>query len=146
MKNLFLASAFLLTPFFLGAQTYNGTGGVINDVAVNTFTANVSGLSPATIDTTLFGLESICVNLTHTYDGDLLLEIIAPDGTTATLSREQGGGGDNYTNTCFNETAVTSITLGIPPFTGSFVPQGFLGRLNNNQNGNGTWSLRITDL
>lgn len=146
MKKLFTVSALLLSALFLNAQTYNGTGGAINDVAVNTFTANVTGLTPATIDTSLFGLESICVNLTHTYDGDLLLEIIAPDGTTATLSREQGGSGDNFTNTCFNETAATSITMGSPPFTGSFVPQGFLGRINNNQNGNGTWLLRITDL
>jgi subtilisin-like proprotein convertase family protein len=146
MKYLFAFILSLGCLVSLRGQTYNGTGGAINDLAVNSFNCNVSGLSPATIDTAAFGLETVCINLTHTYDGDLLIELLAPDGTTITLSREQGGSGDNFTNTCFNETAAASITLGTPPFTGSFVPQGFLGRVNNGQNGNGNWTLRITDL
>lgn len=146
MKHLFACILSIGCLVSLQAQTFNGSGGTINDVAVNPFSCNVSGLSPATIDTAAFGLENVCINLTHTYDGDLLIELLAPDGTTITLSREQGGSGDNFTNTCFNETAATSITLGAPPFTGNFVPQGFLGRVNNGQNGNGTWTLRITDL
>lgn len=146
MKHLFACILSIGCLVSLQAQTFNGSGGTINDVAVNPFSCNVSGLSPATIDTAAFGLENVCINLTHTYDGDLLIELLAPDGTSITLSREQGGSGDNFTNTCFNETAATSITLGAPPFTGNFVPQGFLGRVNNGQNGNGTWTLRITDL
>ncbi|MCA6362229.1 MAG: CotH kinase family protein [Bacteroidetes bacterium] len=146
MKHLFAFILCLGCLVPLRAQTYNGTGGAINDLAVNSFNCNVSGLSPATIDTAAFGLETVCINLTHTYDGDLLIELLAPDSTTITLSREQGGSGDNFTNTCFNETASTSITLGSPPFTGSYVPQGFMGRINNGQNGNGNWTLRITDL
>jgi subtilisin-like proprotein convertase family protein len=146
MKQIFALILSLCSLASLRAQIYNGTGGAINDVAVNTFNCNVSGLSPATLDTALFGLETVCINLTHTYDSDMLIELLAPDGTTITLAREQGGSGDDFTNTCFNETAATSITLGSPPFTGSYVPQGFMGRINNGQNGNGNWTLRITDL
>ncbi|MCU0435043.1 MAG: CotH kinase family protein [Bacteroidia bacterium] len=146
MKHLFVFLPALISVNFLSAQTYNGAVGAINDLVANNFTCTVSGLSPATIDTSAFGLETVCINLTHTYDSDLLIELLSPDGTTITLVREQGGGGDDFTNTCFNETAPASITTGAPPFTGNFTPQGFMGRLNNGQNGNGTWTLRITDL
>ncbi len=128
------------------SQTYNGTVGLINDVATNDFPLVVSGLSPATIDTTNFGLETICINLTHTYDADLEISIVAPDGTTKILATSLGGGGQNYTNTCFNIFAPTSITTGTPPFTGTFIPQGVMGMVNNGQNGNGTWILRVRDM
>ncbi|MFW6302970.1 MAG: DUF7619 domain-containing protein [Bacteroidales bacterium] len=49
-------------------------------------------------------LTSICVNMEHSYMGDLVITITAPDGNTVTL-QEQGGGGthlgepiDNGTN------------------------------------------------
>ena len=37
-------------------------------------------------------LESICVNMEHSFLGDLIIQITCPDGTTVTLE-EQGGGG-----------------------------------------------------
>lgn len=145
-KQTTLTLAACCTALLLTAQTYTGTTGVINDVAINTFPAVVTGLNPAILDTNTFGLETVCINLTHTYVGDLQIELVAPDGTTITLARELGGGNDDYTNTCFNATAATSIITGSAPFTGTFIPQMQMGRVNNGQNGNGTWTLRITDL
>lgn len=143
MKKIF--TVLFLAPFFLFAQTYNGGGGPINDVATNDFPMTVSGLSPAAIDTVVHGLETVQVNLMHTYDSDLKLQLIAPDGTTTLLCNGVGGGNDNFTNTVFDPNAATSISAGNAPFTGSYQPQGQLGIVNNGQNGNGTWKLRIVD-
>jgi subtilisin-like proprotein convertase family protein len=105
----------------------------------------VTGLSPSAIDTTNFGLETVCINLTHTWDSDLNVYIVAPDGTSGLLTLGNGGSDDNYTNTCFNQNASNSITTGSAPFTGTFRPQGQMGSVNNGQNGNGTWKLRVVD-
>ncbi|MCX6310493.1 MAG: CotH kinase family protein [Bacteroidetes bacterium] len=130
----------------LFAQTFIGGGGPINDVSTNDFPVIVSGLVPSTIDTANFGLESVCINLTHTWDADMEIRIIAPDGTSAILSSGNGGSGHDYTNTCFDNSAATNISQGGAPFTGSFIPQGQMGVVNNNQNGNGTWVLRVIDM
>lgn len=128
------------------AQTFTGTGGLIPDNGTTVdFTLPVSGLNPATIDTSNFGLETVCINLTHTYDSDLNISLVAPDGTVVMLSFGNGGSGDDYTNTCFNMGASTGIVSGSPPFTGTFKPQGQMGFVNNGQVGNGNWKLRFVD-
>lgn len=145
--NKLLLCAFLscLTATSI-AQTFSASPNApINDYATNEYPLIVSGLSPSTIDTTNFGLETVCINLTHTWDGDLNIYIVAPDGTSGMLSLGNGGWDDNYTNTCFNTNASTPITQGTAPFTGTFRPQGQMGMVNNGQNGNGTWKLRVID-
>ncbi|MEO5643490.1 MAG: CotH kinase family protein [Bacteroidia bacterium] len=142
----FLTLAVFIFSVSLSAQTFTGGSGPINDVATNDFPLTVSGLSPATIDTNNSGLETICINLNHTYDGDLEISIIAPDGTSKVLASGLGGGGQNYTNTCFNGYAPTAIGSSNPPFTGTFTPQGLMGMVNNGQNGNGVWTLRVRDM
>ncbi|GAB4131723.1 MAG: hypothetical protein Fur0041_02440 [Bacteroidia bacterium] len=145
MKSGFLTGLLASVSLVLTAQTFNGAGGNINDYATTEFTINVSGLNPSIIDTSTFGLETVCLNLTHTWDSDLDMYIVAPDGTTAMLVSAQGGSDDNYTNTCFNVYAAQPITAVWAPFTGTFRPMGQMGRVNNGQNGNGTWKLRIID-
>lgn len=128
------------------AQTFTASPNqTINDYATTDYPLTVSGLSPATIDTLSFGLETVCIDLTHTWNADLDIFLIAPDGTSAMLVAGQGGSDDNYTNTCFNVYVAQSITQGSAPFTGTFKPMGQMGRVNNGQNGNGTWTLRLTD-
>lgn len=103
----------------------------------------VSGL-PSVIDTT-FGLESVCINLDHTWDSDLLIKLYAPDGTAITLISGVGGDGDNFTNTCITENSDTPFSSGIAPYTGEFKPTGDMGAVNNGQDPNGTWTLYIYD-
>jgi subtilisin-like proprotein convertase family protein len=142
--NIFFLIFIILSGSFK-AQTFNGSGGLIpdNGTSIN-YSIIVSGL-PSTIDTNLFGIETVCINAIHTYDSDLEFYLVAPDGTQVALSMSNGGGGDNYTSTCFNYFAGSSIVQGTAPFTGTFKPQGQLGLVNNGQNPNGTWKIRIYD-
>ncbi|MFI5218888.1 MAG: CotH kinase family protein [Bacteroidia bacterium] len=146
LKKYFLPACILF--FFsqqLPAQGFGGLGDTIPDDGNSIdFLITVSGL-PNTIDTANFGLETVCINLTHTWDSDLDITLIAPDGTQALLTSGNGGDGDDYINTCFNQTAALSIVQGTPPFTGNFRPQGQIGVVNNGQNPNGIWRLHIQD-
>ena len=129
------------------AQTFSGSGGNVPDYPnTATFSLNVSGLNPPTLDTSNFGLESVCINVNHTWDSDLEISLIAPDGTSIVLTSGNGGSGDNYNNTCFDDVSATSIVNGSAPFTGSFRSQEDLGYINNGQNGNGTWKLFFRDM
>jgi subtilisin-like proprotein convertase family protein len=135
------------SPVTLLGQTFSSApAGHIQDNATTDFSMPVSGLVPSTLDTSTFGLETVCFNLTHTWDSDLHIQIIAPDGTTATLVNSIGGSDDDFANTCLNDSAALPVTAGTAPFTGTWRPQGQMGRVNNGQNGNGTWTLRITDM
>ncbi len=141
-----LIVAFLLFAAQLPAQTFTAGGGPIPDDGTTVlFPCVVAGLTPGPIDTAFFGVMTVCINLTHTYDSDLEIGLVAPDGTTVPLSIGNGGSGNNYQNTCFNENATTSILAGSAPFTGAYRPQGQLGLVNNGQDGNGTWNLQVHD-
>lgn len=143
MKILTLFGSLLLLSVNY-AQTFNGGGGAILDNQTVNIPITVS-VPQTAINTTTFGLETVCINLTHTYLADLTIQIIAPDGTTKTLAQGIGGGDDNMTNTCFNGFATTPITSGTAPFTGTFAPMSQMGGVNNGQNPNGTWLVRVSD-
>lgn len=139
----------LLPAFFFSslvhAQTFNGTGGTIpgSSTTRTCFTINVTGVG--VINTTTRGLAQVCMNITHPNDDELEIVLVAPDGTTVPLTVQNGGSGNNYTNTCFNNSAATSIKAGSAPFTGTYIPEGYLGAVNNGQNANGAWTLCIQD-
>lgn len=135
----------LILPATVLSQTFSGTiGSVSDDGANNDFTTNVSGLTNSTLNAS-YGLKSICLNMAHTYDSDMEILLIAPDGTSITLLNNVGGGDDDFTNTCFEQTSSSTIASGLAPFTGTFKPMGNIGDANNGQNGNGTWKLRCID-
>jgi subtilisin-like proprotein convertase family protein len=90
-------------------------------------------------------INALINNLIHTYDGDLRLSLIAPNGTSIVLSERHGTNGRNYINTVFDDGAVSSIAVGASPFTGSFIPDQFLSAFNG-LDAFGTWSLRVADL
>lgn len=138
--------AWLLLPVISHAQTFTTSGGDIPDdgTAVE-FPITVAGLVPGTIDTTTFGLETVCISIEHTWISDIDLRIIAPDGTSALLFGGIGGDNDFFTYTCLNASAALAITDAAPPYTGIFSPQGQMGIVNNGQSGDGTWKLRILD-
>ncbi|MFI5172684.1 MAG: CotH kinase family protein [Chitinophagales bacterium] len=127
------------------AQTFNSivNADIPDDGTDISFTMDIAGL-PSTIDTD-FGLETVCVNMDHTWDSDLEVKLIAPDGTTFLLFTGIGGDGDNFNFTCLNKSAATNIAAGSAPFTGEFIPMGDMGLINNGQDPNGTWTLHVYD-
>jgi subtilisin-like proprotein convertase family protein len=89
----------------------------------------------------------------HTFDGDVSAALVSPTGTTIPLVSRRGSGGDNFgtgandcsgTFTVFDDSAGTAISLGAPPYAGSFKPESPLTGLNG-QATTGTWILRVTD-
>ncbi len=120
-------------------QTFTASPAVaIPDVATVTTTQTVTGLTLPITDV------NIRVNITHTWDADLVATLIHPDGTRVLLFSAVGGSGDNFTNTVLDDEAPTSITAGTAPFTGSFRPAGSLASLIN-KSANGVWQLELSD-
>ncbi len=101
------------------------------------------------------GKVTVGLYLTHTYDSDLLIQLIAPDGTTVNLSQNNGLSGDNFGSSCnpdtsrttFDDSASLAISAGNPPFIGAFAPDQPLSTFNlkTGLNANGTWKLRVID-
>lgn len=145
LKNYALLFSFFMLTIQNWAQTYNGGTGPILDLQTIDIPLNVSGLNPNSIDTINFGLETVCLDITHTYMSDLDVSLVAPDGTITLLFGSIGGGGDDMTNTCLNQDATNSIGSGAPPYGGTYSPMNQFGLVNNGQNPNGTWYLRIRD-
>ncbi len=90
------------------------------------------------------GSVNVSLSLTHTYDSDLTIVLVAPDNTQITLAHGNGGAGNNFTETIFNDAVENSIDSGDVPFTGSFRPVEPLSVLSGKE-AMGTWSLEIID-
>lgn len=84
------------------------------------------------------------LDITHTWDADLIATLTSPGGTVFTLFSEVGGSGDNFTGTYFDDDAADSITSGSAPFAGSFRPVDAFAPLNGTDVV-GDWILSIED-
>lgn len=93
------------------------------------------------------------IRINHTWDADLDIYVVHPDGTIVELSTDNGGSGDNYgsgptdctgTFTVFDDEATTPITSGTAPFAGSYKPEQALSALDGKPL-NGNWKLRLID-
>lgn len=104
----------------------------------------VTSINPLTITNAEAQICGVCVNLETDFDGDIRLYLKSPSGQTMELSTNNGGAGDNYTNTCFTPGASTSITGGSAPFTGEFIPEGDWSDLDGSTI-NGVWELLVSD-
>ncbi|MFC0677421.1 proprotein convertase P-domain-containing protein [Lysobacter korlensis] len=96
-------------------QTYsNGTDYAIRDYSTVESPITVSGRSgngPSD--------ASVSVNILHTYEGDLKVDLVAPDGSVYNIHNRSGGSADNVIGTYTRN--LTSEAL------------------------NGTWKLRVND-
>lgn len=84
------------------------------------------------------------LNISHRWDANLDVYLIAPDGTRIPLFTEVGGSGNDFKDTVLDDEALLSITEGSAPFTGSYRPEGNLSVLDG-KDINGTWTLEVTD-
>ncbi len=143
--GLAIVTCSLLCPSFLNAQTFNGTGSLIPaNGSVLDIPLAVNGLAEP-LNSSSFGLEQVCFTIEHAWIGDLEISIVAPDGTVRMLASGLGDSNDEYANTCFRQDATTPIGQGTPPFSGTYRPQQDIGTINNGQDGNGVWKLRVVD-
>ncbi len=132
-------------PTFTNTTDYliPDNGGPINS------TLNVVGVLPVVIGPGV--IRSVCFNIDHKWIDDIDAYLISPTGTVLELTTDNGGDGDNYTNTCFTPTANKVISFPGPfapasaaPFTGDWLPEGPWSDLYGEPS-NGNWRLRITD-
>ena len=147
-----------VTVSYLDADDGAGGSLTVTDTAVfeavTTYSADDTPI-PITDNNTIQSTISVTdagslldVNLTldviHTFDGDLTGTLTAPTGQQFTLFQRIGGNGDNYTDTTFDDDAVTSINNGSAPFTGTFRPDQAFTPLTGISI-TGDWVLSITD-
>jgi carboxypeptidase T len=98
-----------------GTQTYsNATDYTINDNATVDSPITVSGRTGNAPSN-----ASVTVAIVHTYQGDLKVDLVAPDGTLYNIHNRTGGGTDNINKT---------VTLNL-----------------SSELLNGTWNLRVND-
>ena len=142
-------------------QNGNGANGETSDIFVVSWTLQAQSVYSNSTDVALRDLKTVSsnikvandliisdlnvrVNISHTYDSDLVLVLQSPSGSQITLFNRRGGSGDNLTNTLFDDQALFAISQGAAPFTGSFRPEATLTGLNG-KNAKGTWTLFISD-
>ena len=104
----------------------------------------VSYVNPDILTDPFTQIESVCVNIEHSFDADVEIRLQAPNGIIIELSTDNGGGGDDYLNTCFTPTAVNPITSGAAPFTGDWQPEGNWADLIGTDI-TGNWTLLVAD-
>jgi subtilisin family serine protease/subtilisin-like proprotein convertase family protein/nuclear transport factor 2 (NTF2) superfamily protein len=84
------------------------------------------------------------ISINHTWDEDLDVFLVAPNGTRIELFTDVGGNGQNFLNTTLDDQAATPIGSGRAPFSGRYRPEGSLAALNGLSTA-GTWTLEVTD-
>jgi subtilisin-like proprotein convertase family protein len=96
--------------------------------------------------------------MTHTWIGDMIINLKAPNGNVLNLFNQRGGSGDNLVGTVITSTAgAASLGSAVAPFTGTFAPDAnaanpptafpqnvtsFTGLFSV---GNGDWTLALRD-
>ncbi len=79
--------------------------------------------------------------------GDVDVYLVTPWLDTLDMTTANGGGGDNFINTVFDDaaaTSITTITLGDAPYTGSYQPEEALAAVNQ-LNAMGMWQFGVGD-
>ena len=109
--------------------TFNGEQSLSPNLAIpdNNTTGVTSTMNYAQTGTVAW--VKVKVGITHTYQGDLEVALIGPDGTTVLVHNRTGAGTDNI-NTEYPDLTVPAQSLSA--FTGKAI--------------NGNWSLRVRDL
>ncbi len=104
-------------------------------------TLNVSGFAGT------IGDLNVTLNIEHTWSADLIVVLVAPDGSEVELVNTVGGAYEaDFTGTVLDDEAAMSINDGAAtsPYTGSFRPEMPLSAMDG-INPNGVWELWIYD-
>jgi len=117
----------------------NNTTGVTSNISVSNISSSLMAAN---------AIKKVIIDsLTHTYVGDLKIDLIAPDNSTINLINKRGSSGDNFIGTILDPTAanpISTVTSANAPFTGSYIPEGNFNNLTGPALG--TWKLKVSDL
>lgn len=138
------------------AQTFTDTGGPYDMQNGNGTTAATCGtvdelVLPLVVSGvgTLGGtnsIESVTLNVTHTWNSDIVISLQDPSGTvTVLLADDVGGNGDGFVNVVLQDGATPLPTANTNPLTGTFGPLEALGAFNAGTVADGTWNLLVCD-
>jgi vibriolysin len=100
---------------YAGIETYGNSG----DYAINDYSTIESPITIAGRSGNGGSATPVSVNIVHTWIGDLVVDLIAPDGTVFNLHNRAGGSADNINQTYY-------VNLSAKPL-------------------NGVWKLRVAD-
>ncbi len=89
-------------------------------------------------------LEVRVGSITHSYDGDLDIRLVSPDGTSVTLINATRAPGSDFAGTVFARSASQSISTASAPYAGRYRPVEDLAAFDGRQM-QGTWHVIITD-
>jgi subtilisin-like proprotein convertase family protein len=144
---------FVIPSGFPGAPVEFSNNGVIA-IPDNT----PAGINdPVTVSGIVGTLASVTASfyINHTWDADLIIQLIGPDNTTVTLVNSRGADGDNFGSTCspassrtaMSDAGSTPIASGTAPFVGSFQPESPLSAFRGKTGAavNGVWKLHVSD-
>jgi len=118
--------------------SYDGPGGALTTALV-AYSVAVPGNVVLDVD--------VEVDITHTSAGDIDLFLIDAGGQSITLTTDNGGSGDNFTGTVFDDDAsstIVGVSSGAWPFPGPYRPEGDLTVYEGVASG-GLWSVEIED-
>lgn len=87
---------------------------------------------------------TVSFDILHTFTNDLVITLKSPDGRSVILVNREGGSGDHFLDTVFDDNSTSSIVNARPPFTGRFRPFEPLSDMNG-AGANGAWTLEIDD-
>jgi Zn-dependent metalloprotease/subtilisin-like proprotein convertase family protein len=97
------------------------------------------------IDETGFIIDlNVKLDIEHTWNEDLDVYLIAPDGTVVELFTDVGDDSQSFLGTILDDEAIVSISNGLGPFNGSYSPEGHLSDLIG-KSITGTWTLEVID-
>lgn len=121
----------------------------------NAFNINVTNAPGTQLGVDVY-LKEVHLLINHTWDNDLDISLVSPNGTSVLLTADNGGGDDNFgdtlavdcsLHTVFAIAACQSITDGNAPFLDNpYAPEEDFYTYNDSiTNPNGTWQLLICD-
>lgn len=166
-----LAANITMTPFTVNCTPPVSGTTFLPDGSGVSYTTSITTncYAPGTTVTAASDIQNVCLNMEHSFLGDLQIEIICPSGQTVILKAYADGGGGTYLGAplddptvgpgtgstyCFTPSASTLLvsgattTAGTPAsasiVAGNYMPtQSFAGLIGCPLNG--SWTIRVTD-
>jgi subtilisin-like proprotein convertase family protein len=87
---------------------------------------------------------NVQLTINHSSVGDLIVSLRGPNAAESFLAFFNGGSGDDFSGTTFDDSASTSINGGSAPFTGTYRPVSPLSVFNGISTMGG-WNLSISN-